>query len=310
MASAGTPSHAKLKVYSRTDPSSDEALELRDRRLSAAQESAESIGRRFYSPFAERLLQFIADYDDGFYRPEKCDVYEPIREVFDRDDLSWPVSWLSQPSGRVMVKKPQPFRYEGFVENHRFPNFWEDSNPEPRPRSRDPVFLTEWCLWFRIKVLKHKSLEEFRQFFLDLCAVTEADYGFLTMEEDHKQKNFLVTKTDTETRTRFVGNNLEVCLPGIYFGNYFGPLYVDFFGAERLQSTPCYYRTPLPEGAWYVQVSDDLDYHKTEKGKAATDAALDYLGRDTFFDIRDPMRRCTVPEYVKANRRRDDPLSV
>lgn len=76
-----------------------------------------------------RLLRFMATYDDGFYCPEKCDVYEPIREPFDPDDLSVPIRWLSQTSGRVMMKRTKPFRYEGFVENMRFSNYWIDGNP-------------------------------------------------------------------------------------------------------------------------------------------------------------------------------------
>ncbi|MBU0985148.1 MAG: hypothetical protein KKA42_14835, partial [candidate division Zixibacteria bacterium] len=73
----------------------------------------------FHSDEAERLLKFVAEYDSGFYCPEKCDVYEPVREVFNPADLSDPVRWLSQASGRVLIKKTKPFRYEGYVENHR-----------------------------------------------------------------------------------------------------------------------------------------------------------------------------------------------
>jgi len=130
------------------------------------------------------------------------------------------------------------------------------------------------------------------------------------MEDDHKLKNFLVTKGDGWVNTKFVGDNLEVCLPGLYYANYFGPLYVDFFGKKRLKTAPCLDRVQLARDAWYLQIADNLDYYKTVEREAATNSLTDHLGRDAFFDISDPFRRCRVPEYVKANRRTDDPLSV
>ncbi len=298
--------HLALDVYSRLDLSSEKALSLRDMNLSIKEYGQRWKQTEFTSEPSLRLLKFLAEYDDGFYCPEKCDLNEPIIKTFDPNNLSPPVRWLSQPFGRVMVKKAKPFRYEGFVENCRFSNLWERGVSQPLPRGPDPVFLTEWCLWLRTKLLKLKSLQDVRHFFIDLYLVSEGDYGFLTMEQDHKDKNYLVRRVRGGTSSQFVGDNLEKCLPGVYWGNIFGSLYVDWFGRDKFDTLPCYYKEELADGSYYVQSSDDLDYFEKPHSINFVEQITDHLGRDAFFDIRDPFRRCKVPPYIEQHRRGDD----
>ena len=300
-----------LQIFSRLDLTSEKNLKLRDMNLSPKEYSRRWKETEFESEGSKRLLRFIADYDNGFFCPEKCDVYEPVREIFDPDNLRDPVRWLSQTSGMVMFKKSKLFRYEGFVENRRFPNFWVAGNEKPEPRSADPIFLTEWCLWLRVKLLKLKSIEYVRRFFIELALVSEADFGFMTMQEDHEKKNYLITKEDGQiVSQRFVGDNLEVCLPGVYWGNIFGKLYVDWFGEKKFLTLPCYLKEKLPGGSYYVQSSDDLYYFDKPKAINHDKAIRKHLNARAFFDIRYPKRRCDVPDYVRKHRRRADPLSV
>lgn len=292
-----------LQVYSRRDATSEDFLTLRKEKISAIEFSRRSRQMEFRSEYARDLLKFIATYDSTFYCPEKCDVYEPLREVFDPCDQSEPIQWLSQAGGRVLVKKTKPFRYEGFVENMRNVQIWEDGSPTPRPLPTERVFLTEWCLWLGLKLLTLKSLDQLIQFFIDLYLVSDGDYGSLTMEEDHKNKNYLITPMGKWASHKFVGDKLEYCLPGVYFGNIFGKLYVDWFGTDRFVSLPCHTLSELSDGSYYVQSSADLFYYRNPEGARLDRQIIEYLGTEAFFDIRDPARVYDVPEYVKLNRR-------
>jgi hypothetical protein len=307
---ANKAEYLKLKVFSRLDLTLEKALDLRDLNLPSKEHIRRSKQLTYFTEAADRLLRFLAEYDSGFYCPERCDVYEPIREIFDPDDLSDPIRWLSQPSGEVKVKKMKPFRYEGFVENKRVSHFWVDSVNPPEPIDRDRIFVTEWCIWLKTNILKLKSLEEIKQFFINLYLVSEGDYGFLTMEKDHENKNYLITEDKTGTSMRFVGTNLEQCLPGVYWANIFGPLYVDMFGEEKFSTIPCFSKEKLSDGSYFVQSAEDIRYFENPEMKNYVKDIIKHLGRKAFFDIRKPGRRCQVPDYVKRNRRSNDPWSV
>jgi hypothetical protein len=169
----------------------------------------------------------------------------------------------------------------------------------PEPVRPDPVFRTEWCLWFRTKLLKIKSSEYLRRFFIDLYLVSEGDWGFLRTEQDHQNKNYLVTEAKSGTTARFVGTNLEHCLPGVYWANIFGRDYVKWFGEEKFADLPCYCKEKLADGSYYVQSSDDLYYFEKPDAVNYVDAIKQHLGPEAFFDIHNPDRKCKVPEFAK-----------
>lgn len=289
--------YLKIEIFSRLDLSSKEALQIRDMKLAPEQESHLSQETTFYSEASDRLLTFMAKYDTGFFCPEKCDVYEPIREIFDPNDLSEPIQWLSQPSGCVNLKKTRPFSYTGFIENHRFSNHWIDNNKIPEPRRPDPVFLTEWCLWIHTKILKLKGMEYLIEFFKELFTVSQGEYGFLAMEDEYKKKNFLITKEKTGTLERFVGDNLERSLPGIYWANIFGNNYVNWFGRSKFKSLPCHHEEELSDGGYLILSAQDPSLYNEVETQISEKVITDYLGRGAFFDIENPDRICNVPVF-------------
>jgi hypothetical protein len=306
------PQELKLRIFSRLDLTSKESLQIRELRLPLKEHKKRIRATRFESEPAQKLLKFMAEYDQGFYNPEDPKLFNSSEKSSNKSYPEPPLRRLSQVGSLVEFKKTKPFRYFGWVKNRRFSEIWEEDEITPyMPNAKDPLFTTEWVFWFRPKWLKSKSVNEVIRFFEDLFLVSEGDFGFLTMNEDHKNKNFLFRDLGGgKTSEEFVGHNLEVCLPGIYWANVFGKLYVDWFGEEKFKTLPCFYKEQLKDGSYFVQVAEDLNYYKTPEGERAVQEVLDHLGRDAFFDIRDPFRRCAVPDYVRKNRRSDDPLSV
>jgi hypothetical protein len=288
-----------LKSYSRIDTCSDKTLELRSFELPPKEYSRRLRQIKEVSPIALKYLGFLSEYGEGLFRPEKCDVYEPIKEIFDPEDLAEPASWLSQPWGRVMIKKRRPFCYEGFIENKRHPAIWVGDSKVPKPRPPDPVFLTELCLWLDVKVLKVLGADAIIQFFIDFYLQIGGEYGYLAADEDHHLKNYRAVPIDIGISHRFEGDNLEKCLPGIFWVNIFGGAYVDWFGKQKLAKTPCFRHHELPDGSHYIQVAENVMYYKDPDGVEQDNRILQHLGPDVFYDIKDPDKICRVPDFRK-----------
>jgi hypothetical protein len=91
---------------------------------------------------------------------------------------------------------------------------------------------------------------------------------------------------DEDPRTVGQGS-LPYYLPDLYWGNVFGPSYVELFGADRLRTAPAAVVTEFPGGGFYVQVTDSiLDLSSAEgipRYRAARDAVKEYLGSDCFY---------------------------
>ena len=295
------PLTLEMNIWSRLDLTSPEMLVLRDTRPGPKEyaRQMELIGA--YSPAPERLLRFLSDFDGGFYRPEKCDVYQPIRETFNPDHLVGPIRWVSHPAGRVMVKKIRPFRFEGFVENMRHDLSWNVGDPEPRKSFPDPLFKTEWCLWLRASALKLKPLDDLLSFLRELYLVSEGDFGFLAMEGEYEEKNYLISPFgDTGWIShKYVGDTPEFCIPGVYFATIFGKVYTDWFGREKCETVPCHKKEWMRDGSLFVQTAPNLDYYSSPDDRGKAEAIIDHFGREAFFDINNPNRVCAVPDEIK-----------
>jgi len=74
----------------------------------------------FTPAVAREQLLWLADFNGGNFAPERCDVYEPFRLPFDRDNLDVPVGWLSQPGGEFKCKRARYVKWKGVLTNRRF----------------------------------------------------------------------------------------------------------------------------------------------------------------------------------------------
>lgn len=139
---------------------------------------------------SKKVLEFIANYDIGFFLPEKCDVYEPEKEKFDPYKLAHPIRWLSQPGGAVYLKKIKPFKFEGVIENHCLAMVWDEkgiplSIHKENYSKREPYYLGEIKLFIDEKIIKLKSADYFFDFFNELSDIVNGEYGIIKNPEGH-----------------------------------------------------------------------------------------------------------------------------
>jgi hypothetical protein len=107
----------------------------------------------------------------------------------------------------------------------------------------------------------------------------EPVHGRIYCMQDYRGKN-LVQGSIAENA---VGNDLRKHLPGIYWANFFGPRYIDFFGEERLMSAPAHEARWLGEAGILLLVSESPFAYDDPEVKATEQAVVDHLGSEAFF---------------------------
>ena len=179
----------QLKILTRINFTDVRLLELREKKPTVKEYTFNIQQLQIANNNSKNILEFIANYDNGYFLPEKCNAYEPIKEKFDLKNLAAPISWLSQPGCAVYLKKIKPFKYEGVIENHCLAMVW-DENGVPLSidkgtyEERDPYYLGEVWLHLDEKIIKLRSEEYLFEFFNKLFENIKGEYGFIKNHEE------------------------------------------------------------------------------------------------------------------------------
>jgi len=107
-----------------------------------------------------------------------------------------------------------------------------------------------------------------------------------------------------------IGLTLERGLPGIYWANFFGPLYVNFFGREKFLTAPAHHKEELPDGGFLLLTAPSPSEYDRPEVQAMAEAIMDHLGRDAFFEKAHPEKVCRVPQFTFEQASLGRPLEV
>ena len=247
----------------------------------------------------EAQITALSTFEGGLFKPEKCDVNEPVRERFDAKDIHEPVRWLSQPGGRFKFRKSKPPRIEGYISNLRFREIrTSDSKKGPwipvKSRFPEPAFLTRWVVWLDAAAATRLGTAVLKRFLIKMFRVSMSEYGFLTTEEDHRKKNFKVTVEGASTVECYVGTDPAMGVPGIYWMNLFGPTYAAWLGKEKLERATGIHES-LPEGSLFVQFGGVPETCSSPEIVRQQRDVIAALGEEKFFNIDDPERYIQTP---------------
>ena len=102
---------------------------------------------------SKRIISFLAHYQKGCLCPQICNAYEPLKVLFNPDDISAPIDWLSQPGSAFYFKRKKThFKCDGVIENYRYAPAWERINRNTQkliqPVLPEPELLGEIKIWF------------------------------------------------------------------------------------------------------------------------------------------------------------------
>jgi len=247
---------------------------------------------------AREQIQAISDFEGGLFRPERCDLGEPIREKFDPKNLSEPVRWLTAPGGGFAFRRTKPFRVHGFIENRRRMQLWaREHKGAPTvpvvPKFPEPRFLSRWVVWLDWRLAKAKGPDFLEKFLVDMFLVSRAEYGLLTTEEDQEAKNYVVVDNGRSVSSQLVGVDPEHGIPGLYWCNALGSVLTEWLGAP-LANVPGTV-VSLKNGCTVLRFGDSPEESRTPHVLSVQQQAIDLLGREKFFDIREPKRKVMSP---------------
>jgi hypothetical protein len=143
--------------------------------------------------------------------------------------------------------------------------------------------------------LQKKGVGFLKEFVLATFDAAEGDYAFLTTEADYMRKNFLVTEDDQGSTEEFVGDDPEKGLPGLYWMNLFGPLYVQWFGADRFKRAPATTVEEYPDGTVFLQFGESAESCESAEVLQRQLETREVLGDSAFFDIARMNRPLATP---------------
>lgn len=174
---------------------------------------------------AQTALAFLVEYGGGVLRPHECGVYEPF-EPFQPAALEQYAGWLVNPGGEFCFRRPAaPFHLQGCISNLLL------SELATVP---SPTLCTRWSMRLPSSAVASSDPEFFTRLLLDACRTARADYGFVATDQDYRMKHFQSVREGVSEVQQYIGNDPEHGIPGLYWINFFGRLYADYFGKERL----------------------------------------------------------------------------
>jgi hypothetical protein len=140
------------------------------------------------------------------------------------------------------------------------------------------------------------NIQAFLEFATSIYRWGDMVHGYACHRQDFERKNKLPKPTMIEGKLIATGGmDIRRCLPGIYWANFFGRKYVQWFGENSLASAPCFERSTLPNGGTLLlSTLTPLDYTKPDVQRRER-AIRRHLGEEAFFDKDNPKRSCCSP---------------
>jgi hypothetical protein len=230
---------------------------------------------------AEQVLGVLVKRD---LVPERFGTFEPLRTRFEPTHPEFFVTaWADSKVGRMHA-----FHFEA---RRRYQATVICSLAE---KGLDSVHFT-----FRAKEGDNDTVAKFLDFGVHLFDVVDGQYGHLCTREEYWSKNVTgswVGRTGHPEGGKAHGADRTKHLPGVYWANFFGPVYASFFGENRLQSAPAY-SVQRTERAWVLLTAGSpYDWRAAEAVRLERELR-EHLGPEAFFEIERPDRPTRAPQF-------------
>lgn len=217
--------------------------------------ASEAEAQSFFSIMAEIAPELL---------PEKYDVKEPIRELFDMARLDKPLAvWGKFPHHFFLWKRSKP-RLSG------------QYFPASKRHAADSIQIT----FQGRRANEHtliKLLRAWSERFPPIIA-----YIHTLHDEDLEDREFYGRHV-MPFNQGLVLHDLKTGLPGLCWVTIFGPSYVELFGRDRLDSCPAYLAEQIA-GGFYLQLTENNQTggRNFEQFREARDRAIAHLDSHAF----------------------------
>ena len=134
-----------------------------------------------YTEMSNRIISFFIGYKKGILMPDRCGTFEPLKNVFKKENLPLYIEWLSMPAGNLYLKKK--YKFDVDIENEYYAAVWED-NKSLTPKRVLPEYMGKITFYFTKKYKIDMMFLE--QLLRDFCAYLNTDIGYIFDQESGK----------------------------------------------------------------------------------------------------------------------------
>ena len=136
----------------------------------------------FYNPYAERIVRFFVEYDKVDLCPDLYGSCEPIKEIFNKEEICKPSYHLAFPAGTLLLKKRR--RFDVAMMNLNYGLIFDPYNKYMVIPSKKKIgeYLGD------IRIIKF-TLEQLQTIVGDMCEYLGTDYGVLTHWDNYLRKD-------------------------------------------------------------------------------------------------------------------------
>lgn len=144
---------------------------------------------------------------------------------------------------------------------------------------------------------KPENLHRLVRLVEQVCERMLPAYGVAMHQDEFHEKNVLEHyDPQRETSAKSGAPGPPECLTDLYWLNFLGEPYVEFFGLERLLKAPAHQVKSLGNGLLLLASTKPFDFG-TRDVRSRVEKLKDYLGHDAFFDRNRPGGPYTSPKF-------------
>ena len=253
------------------------------------------------------------------FAPDRAGEYEPLRRLTP-ERIEEAVASLVNRAGQE--RKPDRVFSDYIFARKRRPSCSFSVRWDRLPHV---AFTLSWYSVEDEFVKKTEHLNEWLNFTVGLLDRHEAWYARYALDAESHVKNFLEWRTTggrapspkyrVTGMSRGVGMKLERGIPGVYWGNYFSPFYIDWLGRGKFKDLPCVEKRWLDSGGVFFTTAPTPFDWNTPAARQIQQAVKERLGEDAFYDFetvrtcvreREPLPHRMEPEECQPPRRVPD----
>jgi hypothetical protein len=224
-------------------------------------------------------VEFLKHYCDALpeLAPQKYGLTEPLR-------------------GRFAVDRVEQVVAEAWDS----PFLWERT----RPRTRGIVFMCpsgrHSTVGIHYKERTGAPVDRIGQYVSAEARRLSADWAYVYAYHNLEGERPDYQEVVHSLRIGCGAPQLKKCFLDLPWANVFGPVYVEFFGREKLLSAPCFQTVELGDGYVYLQLTgnvpeDEPAYHECQ---AIKESVKRHLGSDAFYEReKGPSGPYRVPRF-------------
>ncbi|MCI0665878.1 MAG: hypothetical protein L0220_32890, partial [Acidobacteria bacterium] len=218
---------------------------------------------------ARLFLNLLSQYG-GVFVPERWGTDERAKNYFALGDYQALLNtWILPEKTKYLFfsRRKQAYVQMYFlIERHQYAKF------------------NEFCLLIRDDYFRSQgNVDQLLRFSIDLCRMMQADYGFIAHAEQEQRQSPILTPAER--------------LPGIYWSNFFGRPYIEFFGREKLLATPCYRSAEVDNDHIVLSMSTSPCDDEMIKSDDVVNRVKTYLNQNAFAGPKFPNEPCAVPTF-------------